>query len=183
MVRACNDEKLSLHQTHLKMSLLLSGPRLIHWDCHALCLGPRLGLIDDVDVVDAEDEFSDADWLPPLAISLMRSKGFRSSPLSFGPPPKPPKLPGLPSPGAPGRPPLLEYEGIDVVDVLNIDELYAVLNVLSNESDAELVSPAKPASPNLDNASGERFEPAKSGCKNGIVPALIASAQGKPAID
>ena len=174
MVRACNDEKLSLHQTHLKISLLLSGPRLIHWDCQALCLGPRLGLIDDVDVVGAADEGSDADGLPPLAISLMRSKGFRSSPLSFDPPPKPPKLPALPSPGAPGRPPQLENEGIDVVD-----ELYEVLN---NESDAELVSPAKPASPNLDNASGETFVPAKSGCKNGIVPAA-AAAQGKPAID
>ena len=118
----------------------------------------------------AEDEGSDGDGLPPLAISLMRSKGFRSSPLSFCPTPKPPKLP----PGAPGRPPLLENEGIDVVD-----ELYEVLN---NESDAELDSPAKPASPNLDNASGETFVPAKSGCKNGIVPAA-AAAQGKPAID
>ena len=51
-------EKLSLHQTHLKMSLLLSGPRLIHWDCHALWRGPKLGLGELGEVADL--------LLPPL---------------------------------------------------------------------------------------------------------------------
>jgi hypothetical protein len=53
--------------------------------------------------------------LPPLAISLMRSKGLRSSPLSFEAPilPKPPTLP---SPEAPLRPPAPVSEGMDVVD-------------------------------------------------------------------
>ena len=53
--------------------------------------------------------------------------------------------------------------------------------MLNSESDAELDNPANPPSPNLDNASGETFEPAKRGCKNGIVPAP-AAAQGNPAI-
>jgi len=103
-----------LHQTHLKISLLLSGPRLIHWDCHALCLGPKLGLMDDDDVLVVGDEDNVADGLPPLAISLMRSKGFRTSPLSFEPPPKLPKDPTCPRPDAPARLPVPVKGGIDV---------------------------------------------------------------------
>ena len=155
------------------MSLLLSGPRLIHWDCQALCLGPRLGRIDEADVVFVVDEASPVDGLPPLAISLMRSNGFLASPLDFEPPPSPPNDPILPSPDALDKLPLPERDGIDAVEELK--------ELLSIDSVPELESPANPANPNLDNASGETFDPANNGCRNGIDPA--AAAQGKPAND
>ena len=41
------------------MSFVFSGPRLIHWDCQALCLGPP-----------------DCRAPPVLAISLILSRGF-----------------------------------------------------------------------------------------------------------
>ena len=128
---------------------------------------------DDVDVLVEEEGGNAEDGLPPLAISFMRSNGLRSSPLSFEAPilPKPPTLP---SPEAPLSPPAPVSEGMAVVD-----EVYAVLN---KDSEAELDSPAKPASPNLDRASGETLEPAKRGCKKGIVPAA-AAAHGNPAIE
>ena len=129
------------------MSLLLSGPRLIHWDCQALCLGPRLGLKEDADVVLVVVEGSPVEGLPPLAISLMRSKGFRASLLAFEPPPIPAK--------APDKFPLAEREGIDAVEELN--------ELLNIDSVPELERPANPAKPNLDNASGETFDPASNG--------------------
>ena len=134
------------------MSLLLSGPRLIHWDCQALCLGPRLGLKEDADVVLVVDEGNPVEGLPPLAISLMRSKGFRDSLLAFEPPPIPANDP---SPEAPDKFPLAEREGIDAVEELN--------ELLNIDSVPELVRPANPARPNLDNASGETFDPASNG--------------------
>ena len=104
-----------MHQTHLKISLLLSGPRLIHWDCQALCLGPRLGFMDDDEVLVVDEEDNAEDGVPPLAISLMRSKGFRTSPLSFDPPPKLPKGPTCPRPDAPAMLPVPVKDGIDAV--------------------------------------------------------------------
>ena len=65
VVSACSVLKLSLHHTHLKMSLVASGPRLIHCDCHALCLGPPIELLPPA-------------FPPVLAISLIFSSGFRS---------------------------------------------------------------------------------------------------------
>ena len=82
VVSNCSEEKLSLHQTHLKMSLLLSGPLLSHWDCQAdgrdppgtiLEPGPPMGDTDPAGL-----------GLEPLAISLIRSKGFFKPPASKG---------------------------------------------------------------------------------------------------
>ena len=70
---------------------------------------------DAVDVLVEEEGGNAEDGLPPLAISLMRSNGLRSSPLSFEAPilPKPPTLP---SPEAPLSPPAPVSEGMAVVD-------------------------------------------------------------------
>ena len=60
-VNACRVMKLSLHHTHLKMSLVFSGPRLIHWDCHALCRCPAIDALE---------------LKPVLANSLIWSRGL-----------------------------------------------------------------------------------------------------------
>ena len=60
-LNSCMEGKLLEQVKHLKMSLAFWGPRLIHWDCQALCLvpGEGFGLAATV-----------------LAISLIRSRGF-----------------------------------------------------------------------------------------------------------
>ena len=107
-------EKLSLHQTQRKMSLLLSGPRLSHCDCHADGLEPAGSLGEAADEGDmslrdalefAARAAAAAAALPPLAISLILSKGFlglASRPLGLDneaavggrPPPKEAARPG-----------------------------------------------------------------------------------------
>lgn len=68
--------KLSLHQTHLKMSLLLSGPLLSHWDCHALGLDPLAANLEAAAAAALKAAAEDTAGLFPLAISLILSRGF-----------------------------------------------------------------------------------------------------------
>lgn len=66
------------------MSLLLSGPRLSHWDCQALGRAPPAANLEAAIAAEAEltgdnEAEDDTAGLFPLAISLIRSKGFLRS--------------------------------------------------------------------------------------------------------
>ena len=159
MVRAWREAKLSLHQTHLNISLLLSGPRLIHWDCHALWRGPRLGLMFPDDVVEAGDV---AELLePPLAISLILSRGFLGSNL-------------LADVGIPGIPPKPEANEDGFAAAA------AAAAAAKTEASEDGGNPAaSPAKGNLDSASGVRLPDAASkGLRNGKAAAPAEAAHG-----